>query len=57
MSARDPRSRKDRKPQDESPTLPESTRDDTDEGWGDRPRRDDEWLRDQRPPHWDPREG
>jgi len=37
---------------DDGPTLPESTRDDTDEGWGERPNRDDDWLRDERPPHW-----
>jgi hypothetical protein len=38
---------------DDVPTLPDQTRDDTDEGWGERPRRDDDWLREQRPPHWD----
>jgi hypothetical protein len=36
------------------PSKPEQTRDDTDAGWGER--RDegaqDQWLRDQRPPHW-----
>jgi REase_MTES_1575 len=34
----------------------EQTRDDTDVGWGEVPRGDDahdEWLREQRPPHWD----
>jgi hypothetical protein len=33
---------------------PEQTRDDTDVGWGERPDEDaqDQWLRDQRPPHW-----
>lgn len=33
---------------------PEQTRDDTDAGWGERPDQDaqDQWLRDQRPPHW-----
>jgi hypothetical protein len=35
--------------------LPEQTRDDTDQGWGE-PQRDEEsdrerWLREQRPPH------
>jgi len=32
----------------------EQTRDDTDVGWGERPDEDaqDQWLRDQRPPHW-----
>jgi hypothetical protein len=33
---------------------PEQSRDDTDAGWGERPNEDaqDQWLRDQRPPHW-----
>jgi len=33
---------------------PEQSRDDTDAGWGERPDEDaqDQWLRDQRPPHW-----
>lgn len=36
------------------PSKPEQTRDDTDAGWGERPREElhDEWLRAQRPPHW-----
>ena len=42
---------------DEAPLLPESTRDDTDAGWGERARErgdeHDEWLEEQRPPHWD----
>ena len=39
---------------DDIPTLPEQTRDDTDAGWGERRGTgDDDWLRDQRPPHWD----
>ena len=35
-------------------TKPEQTRDDTDAGWGERPREDshDQWLQEQRPPHW-----
>jgi hypothetical protein len=37
---------------DDVPTLPDQTRDDTDEGWGERPRPDEDWLR-ERPPHWD----
>jgi hypothetical protein len=37
---------------DDGPILPESTRDDTDEGWGEVPSRDADWLRDERPPHW-----
>lgn len=35
--------------------APEQTRDDTDEGWGERPRHDEAdeaWWRAQRPPHW-----
>ncbi|GAB3693774.1 hypothetical protein [Angustibacter aerolatus] len=42
-------------PQREGPAA-EQTRDDTDEGWGERPRPLDEhdrWLLEQRPPHWD----
>lgn len=33
---------------------PEQTKDDTDEGWGERPDggQHDDWLREQRPPHW-----
>jgi hypothetical protein len=44
---------------DDEPLLPESTRDDSivrydaDAGRGERPRDSDEWLQDQRPPHWD----
>jgi hypothetical protein len=34
------------------PLLPEQSREDTDEGWGDYPQRDDDWLRRDRPPHW-----
>ena len=35
-------------------SRPEQTRDDTDAGWGERPDQDaqDQWLQDQRPPHW-----
>ena len=48
------------KPADSKPIVatsrsrPEQTRDDTDAGWGERPDQDaqDEWLGDQRPPHW-----
>jgi hypothetical protein len=50
----------DAKPADSKPhgvttrSKPEQTRDDTDAGWGERPNEDanDQWLRDQRPPHW-----
>jgi hypothetical protein len=38
---------------DDGPILPDSTRDDTDAGWGEQPRDTTEWLRDERPPHWD----
>jgi hypothetical protein len=33
--------------------LPEQTRDDTDEGWGEHPSSNDERLLADRPPHWD----
>ncbi len=39
-----------------TPEEAEQTKDDTDVGWGEVPTGDDprdEWLRDQRPPHWD----
>jgi hypothetical protein len=34
--------------------IPDQSRDDTDAGWGERPDENaqDQWLRDQRPPHW-----
>jgi hypothetical protein len=45
---------KDQKPvPDKDPRLGESTRDDTDEGWGERSSVSDDWWREQRPPHWD----
>jgi hypothetical protein len=34
------------------PVPPEQSREDTDEGWGEYPGRDDDWLRRDRPPHW-----
>jgi hypothetical protein len=37
---------------DDEPLLPTSTRDDTDEGWGESTRRNDERLFEERPPHW-----
>ncbi|MEW2385370.1 hypothetical protein AB0873_25230 [Micromonospora sp. NPDC047707] len=33
--------------------LPEQTTDDTDRGWGERSGGNDDWLLEQRPPHWD----
>jgi len=50
----------DGKPADAKPhgaptrSKPEQSRDDTDAGWGERRNEDadDQWLRDQRPPHW-----
>jgi hypothetical protein len=36
----------------ESDLLPESTREDTPEGWGDVDVTNDERLEDERPPHW-----
>lgn len=40
---------------DDQHVLPDQTRDDTDQGWGERRRDDsnDERLRHERPPHWD----
>jgi hypothetical protein len=35
------------------PVLPEQSREDTDEGWGDYPGQNDERLHRERPPHWD----
>jgi hypothetical protein len=37
---------------EERPALPEQTRDDTDQGWGERATSNDERLLDERPPHW-----
>jgi hypothetical protein len=37
---------------EDSPVLPEQTRDDTDAGWGDRHSGNDERLIEERPPHW-----
>jgi hypothetical protein len=36
------------------PTEADPTRDDTDEGWGETPREEgrEDWIRQQRPPHW-----
>ncbi len=38
---------------DDDPVLPPSTRDDTDVGWGERARDNDDRLLAERPPHWD----
>jgi hypothetical protein len=38
---------------DDETVLPETTRDDTDAGWGEPRRGNDERLLDERPPHWD----
>ena len=38
---------------DDDPVVPEATRDDTDAGWGERARNNDERLLAERPPHWD----
>lgn len=41
---------------DERPVLPVRSLDDSDTGWGERAEPDDdERLREDRPPHWDPR--
>jgi hypothetical protein len=39
--------------EDGEPVLPDQTLDDTDRGWGEHSDSRDEWLREQRPPHWD----
>jgi hypothetical protein len=41
-----------RRTRDDSGVIPDRARDDTDEGWGERPADDDERLRADRPPHW-----
>ncbi|MGN9774446.1 hypothetical protein ACTMS0_01495 [Micromonospora sp. H33] len=38
---------------DDFVVLPEQTTDDTDRGWGERSSGNDDWLLEQRPPHWD----
>lgn len=38
---------------DDAPILPDSTRDDTDVGWGERPEPDDDRFLSERPPHWE----
>ena len=37
---------------DDDPILPDSIRDDTVIDWGERAHGNDEWLREERPPHW-----
>jgi hypothetical protein len=39
---------------DDQPTLPDQTRDDTDQDWGERSRDNDDRLLEDRPPHYDP---
>lgn len=38
---------------DDTPVLPEQTREDTDRGWGERSWDNDDRLLNERPPHWD----
>jgi hypothetical protein len=38
---------------EERAVLPDQTRDDTDQGWGERTPDNDERLLDERPPHWE----
>lgn len=38
---------------DDDPVLPETTRDDTDAGWGEFRRGNDDRLLAERPPHWE----
>lgn len=40
------------KPADEQPVVPTRSRDDSDEGWGERARGNDDRLYEDRPPHW-----
>jgi hypothetical protein len=52
--AREPsqRRRQPHRPPDDEPVLPDVTRDERDEGWGDEAGgRDEEWYRRERPPH------
>ncbi|HTU75922.1 MAG TPA: hypothetical protein VMG38_20590 [Trebonia sp.] len=49
---RPPAAPQDERPPAAGPVLPEQSREDTDEGWGEYPGRDDDWLRRDRPPHW-----
>ena len=37
---------------DDAPVLPDQTRDDTDQGWGERAGSNDDRLLEDRPPHW-----
>ena len=37
---------------EETPLLPEQTRDDTERGWGRRDESNDDRLLEERPPHW-----
>jgi len=37
---------------DDRPVLPRGTQDDTDEGWGENSRHNDDRLLEDRPPHW-----
>jgi hypothetical protein len=37
---------------DDERALPVTTRHDTDAGWGERPSNNDDWLLEERPPHW-----
>jgi hypothetical protein len=39
-------------PRDTAPVMPTQTRDDTDAGWGERDRSNDDRLVEDRPPHW-----
>jgi len=39
---------------DDQPVLADQTRDDTDAGWGERARDNDDRLLEDRPPHYDP---
>ena len=55
QARRYPRAVSETVPDDDRPVLPDRSDDDRDEGWGDRPREDDDDQRfhDERPPHHD----
>jgi hypothetical protein len=38
--------------EEQEPVLPDQTRDDTDQGWGERSGGNDDRLLEERPPHW-----
>lgn len=45
--------RRDPRPRDREPVIPQQTGDDTDVGWGEVPVDDEDYLQRERPPHWE----